>query len=99
MSIITMFLYFNLSTCVGLIIYNYYPGSRTRISIYIGLCLYVINYFIFIHKGRYKELLSKYGPSNKRIVNVITNTLIVIYMLVSIIFWIYVGSLVRSQNI
>ena len=99
MSIITMFLYFNFSTFVSLIEYNYYPNSYTSISTVFGICLYVINYFIFIYKDRYKELLSKYGPSNKRIVNMFLNTIIVIYMLASIISWIYAGSLVRSLNI
>jgi hypothetical protein len=97
-SLMSLLLYFNISALMSYFEVKFYPNFHDRISIPIGVAMYIMNYFIFLYKKRYVRILEECKPSSNLIVKIIWIVLIIIYFSISIYFWIYTGSQVREIN-
>ncbi len=97
-SLMSLLLYFNVAAFINVFEVRFYPNFQDRISIPIGIAMYVMNYFIFLHKKRYVRILEEYKPSRYLFVKIISVILILTYLIFSIYFWVYTGSQVRALN-
>ena len=99
MSIMSLLIYFNISTLLCFFELRLYPNFHDRISIPIGITVYVLNYFIFLHKKRYVRILEECKPSKNLFINIVWAVFILTYLSLSIYFWVRTGSQVRALNL
>jgi heme/copper-type cytochrome/quinol oxidase subunit 4 len=97
-SIISICVGFNITSVLTFFEIKNYPNfSNERDFIYL-IFMYFINYFIFIHKKRYVRILQE---NEKRVTKwkVLGSIIVLVYILVSLVIWIYLGSRVRVLNL
>ena len=97
--IISMLTFMNFHTIVAVFEYIYYPHIQySTTTLLISLTVFIgINYFIFIHKKKHIRSRERYlnlNKINKRIFKV----LFFLYILISIVAWIYIGYQLRILN-
>jgi len=97
--LMSLLLYFNFSGLYCFIGARLYPHFHDKISIPIGLVIFVLNSFIFLYKQKYKKIISEYDLKVKHYPNWIVGTIMILYIGLSIFFWIYAGYQVRCLNI
>lgn len=60
------------------------------------IAILITCYFIFIHKGKYKEIVEKHKDSNKKYFEWI---LIGVYIAISIFIWVYLANGLRAFHL
>lgn len=99
MALMSLLLYFNVSTIISLLEVYLYPNFHDKISIFAGIGILIMNYFIFLHRGRYVAIIEEYKPSNKLINKIFSVVIILIYIILSIYLWVISGFHVRALNL
>lgn len=99
MAFLSLLVYFNVTAIIALIEIKSYPEFQLRSSIPILILVYVLNYFIFLHRKKYQSIIKNTSASNSAFWNFFSIVLVIIYVIFSIGFWIYTGAQIRTLNL
>ncbi len=97
-SVMSICVGFNITSIITYFEIKYFPTFRYENDFIILLFMYLINYFVFIYKKRYKSILNaniEKITSNKKLCSII----VIFYFLFSLGMWIWLGSIVRALNL
>lgn len=97
-SIISICVGFNITSILTFFEIKYYPTFKNERDFIYLIILYFINYFIFIHKHRYVRILKE---NEERVSKwkILGSIVVIVYILVSLGIWVYLGSRVRELNL
>lgn len=97
-SVMSICVGFNITSVLTYFEIKYYPYFRNEKDYVFLLLMYVVNYFIFIYKKRYVNILNSYHEQVSKWKH--TYSIIVfMYIIFSFIIWIWLGSRVRALNL
>jgi len=97
-SVMSICVGFNITSILTSFEIKYFPSFRNEKDYIFLLLMYIINYFIFIYKKRYINILGAYSErvAKWRVLGTIT---VIIYILLSFGIWIWLGAEVRALNV
>lgn len=97
--LMSLFLYFNLSGVYCFLGVQFFSHFHDKISIPIGLAIFAFNCFVFLYKQKYKRIIDEYDLEERHFPKWVVNIIMILYIVLSISFWIYAGYQVRCLNI
>ena len=95
MMLISLNQFFYCSFLLDLFYLKIYPINENY-PIFLGLTIFTLNYFRFLHKGRYHKLICTQEEIKSEILRVILVSIMVISFLLGIGLYLYTGTLVRN---
>lgn len=98
-SILSLILFFNLSTVFTYIAYKLHPNFSYRLNVPIIIFSYAVNYFIFLHKSKHVRIVEKFQNMGNKFIRYLASFLIILYAIFSLVILIYISSLVRELNL
>lgn len=99
MAFLSLLVFFNVTAILSFIEIRLYPDFQVQNSVPILVLVYTVNYFIFLHKKRYKSIIEKAASSKTALMKYSSTFFAIIYVILSIGIWVYLGAQVRSLNL